>query len=81
MGGEVLGWTPIPRSATVIAPNKLHKDINNYLHSHFEAQQVDVFESSISTLVLDSPSAYGQTRSLKDESRQMHSDCPGLVSI
>ena len=42
-------------------PHKFNKNANNWLHKHFEPQQVDVVVSSISILALDSLSAFAQS--------------------
>ena len=44
--------------------HKFNKNHNNWLHKHFEPQQVDVVVSSISILGLDSLSAFARTHPL-----------------
>ena len=51
--------------ATNGGAHKFNKNDNNWLHKHFELQQVDVVVSSISILGLDSLSAFHRTHSLR----------------
>ena len=50
--------------ATNGGTHKFNKNDNNWLHKHFEPQQVDVVVSSISILGLESLSACPQTHPL-----------------
>ena len=50
--------------ATNGGAHKFNKNENNWLHKHFEPQQVDVVMSSIQILALDSLSAFARTHPL-----------------
>ena len=47
--------------------HKFNKNDNNWLHTHFEPQQVDVVVSSIEILALDSLSAFARNHPLTFE--------------